>query len=156
MPHGPAPDLLTVCSEFGHLQFFIARPLLLAFTDVYAERRVGIRNRLAQDMGLGRISFACFIVSWTIQNLRPPVVDTTRLATLGRAFFPTPPLEPPAERERPRSVPGPIVSRIDGRVISRLDQTAILLFLHVNIVCFGLVSPSHYRGHSTGSVSPPI
>jgi len=35
---GPAPDLLTVCSEFGNSQFFIARPFLPAFTDVCAER----------------------------------------------------------------------------------------------------------------------
>jgi len=129
---GPTPDLLTVCSEFGNSQFFIARPLLLAFTDVCAERKVG-KNFI-------------HLFHYLLDCTEPPSTGRGYDASHNTRtrFLPAPSLEPPAERERPRLVPGPIVSlRIDSRAISRVDQTAILPSLNVNLVCFVLVSPSH-------------
>jgi len=58
--------------------------------DIYAERKVGVHNRLLWYIRLERVSFgSVLLLLWlrAVQNICPSVVNTTRLLILGRVFF---------------------------------------------------------------------
>lgn len=71
--------------------------------------------------------------------------------TRTRILFSSRPLNLRSQHDR-NKYPGTVLSRLlDGPVFSRLHQAAVSPSLDANLVCFALVSPSHYPDCSTGS-----